>query len=113
MTNRAATRTGLAFPLLCRVQDLPEPVAEYAFHPERKWRFDFCWVEARVALECNGGVWTAGRHVRARGYLGDLAKLNEAQLCGWLVLQVVPEALTSAVTFDLVRRALARRVATA
>lgn len=104
------TRAGVAFPVLCRVQALPEPVAEYLFHPERKWRFDWAWPDHRIALEVNGGVWTQGRHVRGPGYLRDLEKLNEAQLLGWLVLQCVPERLTEAATFALVRRALEANV---
>jgi len=105
-----STATGLAFPLLCRVQDLPEPMAEYAFHPERRWRFDFCWPDHLLALEIEGGVWVRGRHIQPRGYLADLEKYNHAAACGWRILRVTPEQLSGAPTFDLVRRALAARV---
>ena len=33
---------------------LPEPVPEFRFHDERKFAFDFAWVEQKVALECQG-----------------------------------------------------------
>ena len=65
-------------------------VREYRFHPKRRWRFDFAWVEAKVALEFNGGVFKYGRHNRALGYLGDLEKLNTAQSLGWRVFQYAP-----------------------
>lgn len=91
-------------PLICLTDHLPAPVAEFKFHPTRKWRFDWCWPDQKVALEVNGGVWTRGRHVRGQGYLNDLEKLNEAQLIGWMVLQITPQ--TAHLAADLLKRAL-------
>jgi very-short-patch-repair endonuclease len=71
----------------CRACDLPEPVAEYRFHAERRWRFDFAWPERKVAVEIDGGIWVHGRHNRASGYLADLEKLNAAAEAGWRVLR--------------------------
>lgn len=58
---------------------------EYDFHPERNWCFDFAFVEAKVAIECDGGQWQShgGRHARD----SDREKLNEAAVLGWRVLR--------------------------
>ena len=67
--------------------NLPEPVREYRFHSERKWRFDFAWPEIRAAVEIEGGVRSQGRHVRGQGFIDDCEKYNEAALLGWTVLR--------------------------
>ena len=43
-------------------------VREYRFHPDRKWRSDFCWPaeDVRLFVEIEGGIWTDGRHVRGK-----------------------------------------------
>lgn len=81
------------FPWLCVGAGLPEPVTEYRFHNTRRWRFDYAIPSQFVALEVEGGVWTAGRHTRGAGYLGDCEKYNEAQLLGWIVLRCTPSQL--------------------
>lgn len=103
-----STRDGVPFPLRCSLEGLPEPVREYAFAREagRRWRFDWAWPDARVALEIEGGLWTGGRHTIGKGFLQDLEKYNEAQLYGWIVLRCVPSTLCAAATFELVRRGL-------
>ena len=88
-------------------QDLPTPVAEYRFAPDRKWRFDFAWPDhGKVAVEINGGRWQTGggRHNTA----GDCEKLQTAAALGWRVFPVLPEQLTNdpQAVFDLLREAL-------
>lgn len=61
---------------------------EYAFHGERRWRFDFAWPEQRVAVEVEGGIWSNGRHTRGSGFEDDCEKYNEAAVDGWRVLRV-------------------------
>jgi very-short-patch-repair endonuclease len=56
--------------------------AEYRFHPQRRWRFDFFLPEHRIAIEVEGGTWTRGRHVRGKGFESDLRKMNEATKMG-------------------------------
>jgi very-short-patch-repair endonuclease len=70
-----------------RAAGLPEPVREYRFHPSRRWRFDFVWPAAMLAVEVEGGSWIHGRHVRGRGFEADCAKYNAAVLLGWRVLR--------------------------
>ena len=70
---------------------LPEPVPEHKFHPVRKWRFDFAWIQQKVAVEIEGGIWTHGAHVRALHYISDMEKYNEAAKLGWRVFRFTPQ----------------------
>ena len=88
---------------------LPAPVREHRFAPPRRWRFDYAWPAHRIALEIEGGVWTGGRHVRARGYEADCEKYSEAALRGWRVLRVTPAMLRDGRALTLLERALAGR----
>lgn len=67
---------------------LEAPVAEYKFHPERRWRFDFCWPDDLLAVEVEGGTWVNGRHNRGSGFEKDAEKYAEALCLGWKVLRV-------------------------
>lgn len=73
----------------------PAPAREYRFAPPRRWRFDFCWVAARLAVELEGGVWSGGRHTRPSGYESDLEKYNTAIVEGWRVLRCSSRMLDS------------------
>lgn len=86
------------------------PAKEYVFHPVRKWRFDYAFVEAKVALEVEGGVHTAGRHVRPKGFLGDMEKYNTAATMGWLVLRTTPDKLRTFGTIDMIRLAISQNI---
>ena len=85
------------------------PVKEYLFHSTRKWRFDYAFVEAKVALEVEGGVHTGGRHIRPRGFLGDMEKYNSAATLGWLVLRTTPDQLRTLSTVEMIREAINNR----
>jgi hypothetical protein len=56
-------------------------VVEYQFDPERRWRFDCCWKEQKIALELNG--WNS--HHRRGRMEQDNIKLASAVLAGWRV----------------------------
>ena len=60
---------------------------EYMFAADigRKFRFDFCWVDAKVAVECDGGQYAfrGGRHATDK----DRWKLNYAAALNWRVLR--------------------------
>jgi very-short-patch-repair endonuclease len=64
-----------------------DPTPEFRFHPKRRWRFDFAWPAEKIAVECEGGTWSGGRHTRGKGYEGDCEKYNEAVILGWRVLR--------------------------
>lgn len=72
---------------------LPPPEREYIFAPPRKWRFDFVWPRARLAVEVEGGVWSGGRHTRPQGFENDVEKYNTATVEGWRVLRCTARML--------------------
>jgi very-short-patch-repair endonuclease len=74
-----------AFALHCRVEEL-QPVREYVFHSTRKWRFDFAFVEQKIAIEVEG----RGRHQSDGGFAKDAEKYNAAAKLGWRVLRYTP-----------------------
>jgi hypothetical protein len=82
---------------------------ECRFHPTRRWRFDYAWSARKVAVEVHGSTWAAGRHTRGKGFAGDREKVNEAQLLGWLVLEVTYDQVRSGQLFDWLDRAMALR----
>jgi hypothetical protein len=86
----------------CQAAGIPEPVTEHRFHAERRWRFDFAWVDQRIALEVEGGVWTQGRHTRGAGFLADLQKYNAATMSGWRLIRCTPEQLANGEAIRLV-----------
>lgn len=94
------------FPAACRAAGLPEPVAEFRFHPERRWRLDWAWPDWRLALEIEGGVWTGGRHTRGRGFLGDMEKYNALALAGWRLVRCTPADFRSLRVFTLLGQML-------
>lgn len=81
--------------VLAQLVGFPDPTTELLFHPKRKWRFDYAWEEQKLALEIHGGIHSGGRHTRGRGFVEDRAKMNEATLLGWTVLEVTPEHIKS------------------
>lgn len=85
---------------------LPEPELEHKFHPERKWRLDLAYVEDKVAIEIEGGIWTQGRHSRGAGMEADMEKYNEAQLLGWMVLRYSTGQIKQGKPIEDLKRAL-------
>lgn len=72
----------------------------------RKWAFDFAWLEQKVALEVEGGIWTGGRHTRGAGFSKDIEKYNTAVTLGWRVVKCVPGKLCTEETIELLRKLL-------
>lgn len=62
---------------------------EYRFHPKRRWKFDFCHEESKVAIEIEGAVYRPGKgHSSVSGILRDIDKYNEATLLGFRVIRL-------------------------
>jgi len=78
---------------------LPEPEREYEFHPVRKWRFDFAWPRARVAVEVEG--W--GRHQKRQGFEDDCEKYNAAIFAGWRLYRFNGAMVKDARAIDFLR----------
>lgn len=96
------------FPLTCEAVGLPKPVAEYRFHPTRKWRIDWYFEigAKRVAVEVEGGVWIQGRHTRGKGFVGDMEKYNELTRLGIALIRVQPKDLLTTKTIEILKAAL-------
>ena len=65
---------------------LPAPTSQHRFHDERKWRFDFAWIEWKLAVEIQGGSFVQGGHNRGAQQAKDYEKQREAVRLGWRVL---------------------------
>lgn len=90
----------------CAIQGLPRPEPEYRIIPDRKFRWDWAWPAAQVAIEQQGGVWTRGSHGRGTGIVRDYEKMNLAVVAGWRVLQVQPRDLMTTQTAEWIRQLL-------
>lgn len=69
-----------------------ELILEHPFHPARKYRFDFSFIDEskglKVAIEYEGIFNTEkSRHTTVKGYSQDTDKYRDAALLGWTVLR--------------------------
>jgi very-short-patch-repair endonuclease len=94
------------FLALLRQNNLPIPVPEYKFHPTRRWRFDYCYPDLRIAIEIEGGVYTKGAHGSITGILRDVEKYTEAAILGYRILRILPADLIKQDTILKIKRAL-------
>lgn len=81
--------------VLAQLVGFPDPATELVFHPKRRWRLDFAWPARMIAVEIHGGIHSGGRHTRGKGFVEDRAKMNEAALLGWTVIEATPEHIQS------------------
>lgn len=57
---------------------------EFRFHPERKFRCDFCHLPTRTCIEIEGGIFNRkGGHSSITGILRDIEKYNELNFLGF------------------------------
>lgn len=101
-----AAKIRATFEALCREYSVPIPIAEYRFHPDRKWRWDYAWPEHLVALEVDGGIWISGKHGRGGGITKDHEKRNAGTILGWRLLLVQPRQLCTDETVEMISLAL-------
>lgn len=76
----------LAFQI--KASNLSEPVREFKFHPVRRWRADFCFMDSKIIVEVEGGTFVNGRHNRGASFDKDCEKYAEAMMLGYRVLRV-------------------------
>lgn len=104
--RRVKATPGRLFEALCVAAGLREPVPEFCFAPPRKWRFDWAWPEAKVAIEQQGGIFSGGRHVRGPALVREYEKLNAAACLGWRILFVLPEQMNDGSVIGLLCKAI-------
>lgn len=86
---------------------IPAPEFEFRFDPARRWRSDLSWQMHKVCLECQGGIFSGGAHVRGAAMLREFIKLNRLAVMGWRVLYCTPQTLCTKEMADTIREALA------
>ena len=96
----------ILFMALCKSFKIPSPQQEFKFMDKRKFRFDFAWIDERLAVEIEGGVWIQGRHTRGSGYVKDMEKYNLAAEAGWRVLRFTPQQIKKEETYKIIQNCL-------
>lgn len=81
---------------------------EYRFYSERRWLFDYAYVEYKIAIEVEGGIWMegGGAHSRPANIIRDMEKYTRANVMGWKVIRRTPQQLMSAETIELIKEAI-------
>ncbi len=85
-------------------------VRQHLYAPPRKLRADFAWLEQRVLVEIQGGVWAAtSGHAGGAAIINDNKRLNAATLAGYRLLRFTPRDTNEesiAETLDQIERVL-------
>ena len=102
----AALRTQTRFFEFLKQNNIDLPTPEYKFCDTRRWRFDYCWIDKKIALEVEGGVWTNGRHTRCSGFIKDMEKYNNAALLGYRIIKCTPTSLMDKENIKLIENIL-------
>ena len=93
------------FAYQCKANGLPEPAREWRFAKSigRQWRFDFVFLDHKLAVEIEGLVVamaniggkrrmvSMGRHAHADGFREDCRKYATAAALGWTVIRFDPQ----------------------
>ena len=92
---------------------------EYKFHSQRRWRFDFAVVDARLAIEVEGityfgknknGSMKLGRHQTGRGMEADCEKYDEAMRLGWNVYRCTQKMVKSGRAIETIELLLSNKL---
>ncbi len=79
---------------------------QYRAIPGRRWRWDFGWLEARLLVEVQGGIWIPSGHTTGQGLTRDYEKHNAATLAGWRVLYVTREMIEEGSAIRMIEEVL-------
>lgn len=87
---------------------------EHRFHPTRRWRFDWTWMDERgepvmIAIEYDGIMFGNASHSSLAGILRDSEKANEAQAMGWQVFRANAKSVGDGTFFALIDNVLIER----
>lgn len=106
------TKNNLADDLLWQIETagLPAPEREIRFHPTRRWRIDLGYPNLKLGFECEGGIWTRGRHTRGQGFINDCEKYAAAWFEGWSILRLPAPWIESGEALEIVSRAYRKAV---
>ena len=82
------------------------PEREHKFHPARKFRFDYAFLDKKLAIEYEGIFSAKSRHTTVTGFMRDAEKYNEAMLLGWRVLRITADMIPDSRAIDYITRAV-------
>ena len=92
----ASQRLENLFALKWRSIEGPALEREFKFDGVRDWRFDFCHLYTKTAIEIQGGIWLRyGAHNTGSAITRDCEKSLAATLLGWTVIHLVETQITS------------------
>jgi len=76
-------------------EKVPQAVRGHRFHEDRRWQFDFCYLDLKLAFEVEGGILRrgGGAHSSGLAILRDIEKYNAATLLGWRVFRIHGEMI--------------------
>jgi len=96
------------FALQLRALKINDYEREYLFAKPRRFRFDFAWPNKPIgiAVEIEGGTWSAGRHNRGSGFVNDCRKYNLAAHLGWKVFRFTTDMVISGEAIEFIRMEL-------
>jgi len=99
-----------AFAALCEAEGLPRPIFEVQIKAllPRRWRYDIGFPDQMVLVEVEGGAFQQGRHVRGKGFLGDMEKYNAAEELGYHVLRYTPQQILTLEAIHQIQRVIQR-----
>lgn len=120
MAMRTSKGAKVPLDVQCKGIGLPQVLPEWFFHKKRQWRFDFAFVELKLAVEIEGGIWARkgakkceecgevpkGGHSTGKGMLEDMEKYNAATIEGWRLLRVTPDQVQDGTALALIERAV-------
>ena len=100
---------------LCKAHGLPLPEKEFRFHPIRRWRIDYCFVEQKLAVEIEGGIYGVGKpcpvckrpsvgaHTSIKMLKKDMEKYNQLAIQGYWLLRFTPQEVKNGYAIDVIK----------
>ena len=80
---------------------------EYKFHPKRRWRLDFAWIDQKIGVEVEGGIWLPrSGHNTGVGISRDVEKGNALTLLGWKLIRVTGKMIKSGEALNIIESIL-------
>ena len=67
---------------------------QFKYVPGRKFEADFCFVEQRLIVEVDGGIYGRRAHGSISGIIADMKRTNYAAMQGFRVMRYQPSEIT-------------------
>lgn len=83
--------------------------SEWRFAPPRRFRFDFAHLPSKIAIELQGGIFTANtRHINGAALLKEHEKLNLAASLGWRVFYISIKTVSDIAIYEQIAAAISQ-----